>query len=63
MKTIAIAGLTSYVVREISMTEGKIKLTLVPIHRTGVYSGCRNADDRYSDWKGYSKSHQERTPP
>jgi len=63
MKTIAIAGVTDNVVREISIAERMIRLTLVPVPRTGVYSGCRHADGCYSDRKGYLKSHQESTPP
>jgi hypothetical protein len=62
MKTSSIEGVTDDVASEISMAEGKIRLTLVPAHLTGVYSVCRDAHGSYSDWKGYPKSPQERMP-
>ena len=52
MKIISIEVVAFDVASEISIAEGKIKLTLIPGHRTGVYNvGC------------YPKSPQERTPP
>ena len=62
MKTISIADVPYYVMSETHLAEGKTRLTLVPVHGTGVFSICRDQDGSYSDWKGCPKSPQERTP-
>ena len=51
MKTISIEAVAFDVASEISLAEGKIRLTLIPAHRTRVYSVYR-----------YPKSPQERRP-
>jgi len=59
MKTIRIEDATYYVMNEVTLPEGRIRLTLVPVHATGVYTVCRNADGNYSDWKDYPQSRRE----
>jgi hypothetical protein len=62
MKTIAIEGASYYVTNEASLPDGRIRLTLVPVHGRGVYTVCRNADGSYSDWKDYSEARREDKP-
>jgi hypothetical protein len=49
MKTIIVNFQTYYLIKETALANGRSKLTLVPIHGSGIYRVNRNADGRYSE--------------